>query len=61
MSSPEDLQKIARPPKEIIADLARALARARAAADHAQQIEGRVKCVSPSIADTVPTSSKRGR
>jgi len=61
MSSPVVPHKKKRPTYEIIAELACVLARARAAADHAQEVEGEVPCASQSIAAIVPTSKTRGR
>lgn len=61
MSSPGTPHKNARPTHEVIAELARVLARARAAADHAREVEGEVPCVSPSTAATVPISKIRDR
>jgi len=61
MPSPVAPHKKARPTYEIIAELACVLARARAAVDHAREVEGEVPCVSPSTAATVLTSKIRGR
>ena len=61
MSSPCAPNRIVRPTSEIIADLARALARARAASDHARETKGEVPCELPSTVVTAPISKTRDR